>query len=1074
MHFRRSAAALLAAAALFSGCKKVSQEPSPTELVIAAFNSAVVPGGAAAIPTPNDLALQAAPTLPASAQRALLQAFVSAGGFPGDQAVGITIPIKRLALDASTGAYVLSTPPAVDPTTLTTGAAPTFVVLRIDVDPPELQAVQVDAANCTTGQIALQKAPSRSGSRAWAPGRYAFALRGGAGGPRTTSGHVIDADQVIALVAPNKDLSNPNNQPPGGLPSALVARLEPVRAALWQPVDWNASGGLWTANAANPSGWGAFPAVAPYIPAEEVAVIGTFEIAAGASAVAGVPMPTVPVDAASGIAPLPLDLLRTASSGTNIAYNAAFGPAAQGLTTLDGFSTTAMLLAQVSFPVDAETVNGSTVHLYRLSGGTATRLKELKQELAIYRRSMGAAGEPAAAAYVAEPTALTTTAGGSVAAGVVCPPAVAGVRSGVCAGVIGLQPAVTAATGTALGTFYLPPLEEATDYAVVITTSVHDMLGRPLQKSTVGKILVDPGFDPVATSSVNGVSLLAGISNETATALRKMREQLVPVLGQLQVDTGATAADVVLAYTFRTQSGITATGPVNAVKLAAVPYGKPVGISPDPDAVSTFTPEEIAAAYGVDSTVLTAPGTIAELAEVKFQTVSWLLESQNSGAFDPYHATTETTTALVVVPQPALVTGACPPAASPYTAANCAPLVVFEHGLGSAKAEVLPIAGALAARGFVVVAADLPMHGERSYCSGSGPNAQAAADQMCCSAAMCGTAHTCAFKANLTSPVDRDANGVVQIGVCESAPGVRGRMLDRRVDDAAVTSPKGIARASANRFLSLNFFRVRDALRQDVIDVSARVKAFAPVGKSADAFATYLEQQHGIAVDHTQVYWIGHSGGVFAGAASLAVNPRITRAVAYAGGATAMDVFANEDSSYHATLITLLAGAGIAEGSAEYLKLLQVGKWILDPAEPANFARFVVPAATPLPSPFAGTPYAALWGTQPTREVLTQISACDGTVPNAQNQLLSGLLGRTDTGAILSGYAVQSLPFASTGTSHAQWFSQSTTGACPADAVGHSNPWDFSSPSLASQAQGFMGGFLASPASLVTPVVPAP
>jgi dienelactone hydrolase len=1076
MSFRRSAALVAAAVALLSGCKNVSQEAPAQELILAAFNSPVLPGSTQpALPTPNDLALQAIgdPAFPAGAQKALLQAFVVGGGFPSDQAVGITVPLKRLTFDAAANAYVVATPPLVDPTTVTTlGATPTVVVMKVDVPTPVTVTIEVDVENCTTGQLALKKAKGPTGSRAWAPGRYVFAVRGGANGVKTTTGRTVSPDQAIALVIPNASFANPDNLPIG-FPAELAARVEAVRQALWLPLDWSNVGGYWTP-APSGSVTPAFTAVSAVIPPAEIASIGAFEVAPGASAIPNVPMPTAPVDSGSGIAPLPLDLLRTANSGTTIAFNAAFGPAAQGLTTLDGFSTTAMIFAPVTVPVDASTVNGSSVHLYKISGGTITRLKELKQELGIFAATGGASGDPLGAAYVAEPTPITTTQGNFVAPGVPC------AAAGGCSLIVGLQPSVGAPVGPPFGTIYLPPLDEATDYAVFITTSVKDMLTRPLQKSTVAKILLDPDFDPVATSTVNGVSLLSGISNETATALRKMREQLVPVTAQLTTDTGKTAADVALAYTFRTQGGIKST----ALGIVTLPYATPLGVSPDADAVTTLTPATAAAQYGIDPTVLTTLASIAELAEVKVQTMSWLIASQNSGAFDPANPTTETVTALVTIPDPTLVTGTCPTALPAYTAANCAPLVVFAHGLGSSKASVLPIAGALAARGFIVAAIDMDKHGDRSYCSGSGPGAQAAANAQCCPGGACGPTSTCAFKANLTTPVDAivDPDPLVppipiQIGFCESAPGVRGGYLNYRLDCDGInpdgtpnlacfsSGGKGTAYASANRLISLNFFRVRDTLRQDVIDKSALVKALAPIGKSADAFAAYLEATHGLAVDFTKVYFVGHSGGVFSATASLAVNPRFTRAVTYAGGATAIDVFANPESRYHANLVALLAGADVTEGSADYLKLLQIGKWIMDPADPANFAKHVIPGSLPSPfalPPFSATPLAALWPAQPVRDVLTQLSICDGTVPNAQNQLFSALLG----------LSVPSPSSATTG--RVQWYAQTGAGVCPGDAVTHSNLLDFVTPSLTQQAQAYASDFLASPANVVTPVLPLP
>lgn len=50
MPFRRSAAAALVAIALVSGCKNVTQEPAPNEVVVAAFNSPVWPASTCVSP----------------------------------------------------------------------------------------------------------------------------------------------------------------------------------------------------------------------------------------------------------------------------------------------------------------------------------------------------------------------------------------------------------------------------------------------------------------------------------------------------------------------------------------------------------------------------------------------------------------------------------------------------------------------------------------------------------------------------------------------------------------------------------------------------------------------------------------------------------------------------------------------------------------------------------------------------------------------------------------------------------------------------------------------------------------
>ncbi len=1064
MSFRRSAALVAAAVALLSGCKKVSQEAPAQELVLAAFNSPVLPGSTTpALPTPNDLAMQAAPTIPVSAQRSLLEAFVAANGFPSDQAVGITVPLKRLTFDAATNAYVVATPPLVDPTTVTTlGATPTVVVMKVDVSPPTIVTIEVDVENCTTGQLALKKAKAGpAGSRAWAPGRYVFAVRGGANGVKTTTGRSVSPDQAIELVIPNLSFANPDNRPIG-FPADQAARVEAVRQALWLPLDWSNAGGFWTPA---PSGTvtPAFTAVSAVIPPEEIASIGAFEIAPA--------IPAAPVDSGSGIAPLPLDLLRTASSGTKIAFNPAFDKAAQGLTTLDGFSTTAMIFAPVTVPVDASTVNGSTVHLYKISGGTVTRLKELKEELAIYQATGGVSGDPAGAAYVAEPTPITTTQGNFLAPGVPC------AAAGGCSLIVGLQPAVGAPTP--LGTFYLPPLDEATDYAVFITTSVKDMLGRPLQKSTVAKILLDPGFDPVATSSVNGISLLSGISNDTATALRKMREQLVPVTAQLTTDTGKTAADVALAYTFRTQGKITST----ALNLVGLPYLFGTGSLVDATFLST---SQVSALYGIDGGMLASPTGLSSIAEVKLTTSSLLLGSQNTGAFvdpvlNPTMVVPEQITALVALPDPSLVPSTCAHVAAfgVNPALQCAPLVVYAHGLANSKADMLPIAAALASRGFVVAAIDAEKHGERSYCTSDAQCCPAGSPQAL--AGLClGATSTCVFRPNLTTPVD-----AAPFGLCEQSDGTRGPYLSFRSDfrttalgcdpatdglgnpKPACLSAKGNAFVNAQGFVSLNFFRVRDSIRQDVIDKSALMKALAPVPFASNAFSSELAAR-GLAVDPTKVYFVGHSFGAITGAASLAANPRIRLGVAYAPGATALDVFANPESRYNAILVGLLSGAGIAPGSPDFLKTLQIGKWILDPADPANFLSYALTGSLPVPlgkttnSPFEGTALAAIWPAQPQRDALIQMSLSDGSVPNAQNTYYAARLG----------YPVPAAGSAST-SSNVQWFVNAASGADPVAAkVNHSNLLDFFVPTLTQQAQSNAADFLTNPVGQAATVRP--
>jgi hypothetical protein len=72
----------------------------------------------------------------------------------------------------------------------------------------------------------------------------------------------------------------------------------------------------------------------------------------------------------------------------------------------------------------------------------------------------------------------------------------------------------------------------------------------------------------------------------------------------------------------------------------------------------------------------------------------------------------------------------------------------------------------------------------------------------------------------------------------------------------------------------------------------------------------------------------------------------------------------------------LLASLGITPGSPEYLLFIQTAKWILDPADPVNFAGLAR----------ARVADGGL-------SILGQWAACDGVVPNTATALLHDNLG---------------------------------------------------------------------------------
>jgi pimeloyl-ACP methyl ester carboxylesterase len=234
------------------------------------------------------------------------------------------------------------------------------------------------------------------------------------------------------------------------------------------------------------------------------------------------------------------------------------------------------------------------------------------------------------------------------------------------------------------------------------------------------------------------------------------------------------------------------------------------------------------------------------------------------------------------------------------------------------------------------------------------------------------------------------------------------------------------------------------------------VKALGLIPFGLNAFSTELLGR-GLAVDPLRTYYVGHSFGAISDAITLAANPRVVRGVLAAPGATAVDVFSSPESHYSANLNALLATATppILPGTSDYLKTLQVAKWILDPAEPANFVSFVLPGA--LPNPFQGSALQAFFPAQPARDVLSQFSYKDGSVPNAQNAYYAGRLG----------YPVPPVGSAAT-DSNVQWYFDPVGPGT----VSHSNILDFKIDSLTRQAQSNAAQFLVTPVGQAATVTP--
>lgn len=1012
----------LAIALLVFACEPsvpYSTANNPSSVDYAGFDPT---GSPPSLPQPNDLALTDQAILSQNpTQAAVLQAFKAAGGFPNDQEVPITIDFVRFNIDSGNGAITRSAPP-IDVTTINDNR---LLLLSISntggftaltqcsapgpncYDAPKAAdygvVAEKDSSGAVVGQhgtLTLHKSPNpKTGSRRWDPGQYIVAIRGGPSGVLVTGSTVGLRPQAAMYLlitctptcANGRDLTDRFNQGliPGNSPSEKAnnaAQLEIIRKSYLGP-------------------FAAIDATGKFNHSE-VATLGTFKIADVHS--------HVETDPSAGLMPLPSDFLSGPDGHLSpevCASSGPFGPLGPGLCTVDGFSTTAMILSQTSSTIDASTVNKDTVFLYEISGTSAVRKLDIVEALTT--------GHPEKTQFVDEPTAIAQTVPGATCGS--SPPS--STRSLSTA--IGLQPAVPARVGA---TFVpVPPLKEATTYVVLVTDGVQDINCTGLTRSTLAKlVLLDP---KLPLSDASGKSLVVGPTDAQAVGLDKMRAGVNLAIATLAAEKSAITRDhIAMAYTFHTQS-ITGT----AVSLGALPYS--------PACSSTVTsncfPSQAVAALSVpvaSATTLwcknapscanqTAAGTVNDVydtyavdrASVPTGNIGFIMQSviltpnlldPATGAFlsDPSKLSLEPIPVIISVPGVSSIpSAACIGAGG--TPPCLAPLAVFRHGVNGSRATMLALADRLNNAGIVVAAIDAAKHGARSFCH-SVTNAECVSGSSCL--ACDGTNPYCAdtqgnkfdFTHQGDTPTAGGTPGKCSGGTLQNGGNfVNGPVVCPGTGCPTAFANGGAPIASGNYFVSGNLFRTRDSLRQDIIDQSQLIHVLAvnpqapPTG--ADIFNKMAAT--GVIIDPTRIYYIGQSLGGIQGDVDVAANPRITKALFNVSGETIVDTYTNSPALGPA-LNALLATLGITPGTPAYLQFVNVAKWILDPADPANFSDHLTRNTLPnllksgLPPPLNSDPMVP-------KKILGQMASCDNTVPNPFNLLQFDHVGLgVDTG----------------------------------------------------------------------------
>jgi len=284
------------------------------------------------------------------------------------------------------------------------------------------------------------------------------------------------------------------------------------------------------------------------------------------------------------------------------------------------------------------------------------------------------------------------------------------------------------------------------------------------------------------------------------------------------------------------------------------------------------------------------------------------------------------------------------------------PTIVFSHGLGSAKETVFAIAGRFAGAGFATVSIDTAAHGSRAVRTSNDIN-------LGCSG-MCFSG---------TNPTGTQCDTITQCQAGETCGSLAA--MPSLVPPAPTSAPQCYA-----PFLSADLAMTRDGIRQTVLDHERLVQALKTCGAAGCG---------PVVVDPSKIYYAGLSLGSIIGTMSAGLSPDIKTAVINVGGVGWADILENTETlAIRCQLVNGLIDAKILEGEKwtggttglcttdewktqpGYATFAAIGRWVLDPADGANFTKYIV-----------------------TKKLLIQEVVGDTVVPNIATDRFAALTG---------------------------------------------------------------------------------
>lgn len=455
----------------------------------------------------------------------------------------------------------------------------------------------------------------------------------------------------------------------------------------------------------------------------------------------------------------------------------------------------------------------------------------------------------------------------------------------------------------------LKPLAGSRTYLAGLTKGIRTTSGGNVIATDVFKIV--SSSTPVSQQTA---PILAQYSQAQKDQLEALREQqTLPAVNGLQAAAGINPADLVLAWTFTTQSidntltRIAANATPGLIQVAntglTTSATRGLGLADIYAGVTTVryylntsggdvhSPAPLSGFWHADPT---QPDTSAKFlgqvpcgafaAGATVNGVTLQPSASTTACFpvlDESTASVQTIPTLVTVPH-----GQTKPA-------NGWPVVIFEHGITRNRTDMLAVADGLAQAGFVVVAIDLPLHG-------------------------------------LTDPSNPFYRNQLFAGSPAAGliTGERTFDLDLENNTTQAPGPDGSIDGSGTYFINLtSLITSRDNNRQAVADLLTLVKTVTTLDLNRDGTPD---------IDATQIRYFGHSLGGIVGTTLLGVDRNIGAAVlANPGGGIAK--LLDGSKAFGGVISAGLAAAGVAEGTDDYETFLRFAQTLVDSADPINY-----------------------------------------------------------------------------------------------------------------------------------------